>query len=164
MIDFFNNKAKLELLAPLTGTIVKLSEVPDQIFSAKTIGEGIAIKPSENILVAPIKGVIEQLFSTKHALRIKTELGVEILIHLGINTVKLKGKGFENIAEQGDRINPGDKLIKFDADYMSDDEISMVTPIILINREKIDDFEVTDTKKVIAGKDKILRFSLQNSS
>ena len=157
---FGSDDEKVELLAPLTGEVLPLSEVPDEVVAAKTVGDGVAIKPTCNILVAPVDGVIKQLFPTKHALGIETESGLELLIHIGINTVELDGEGFEKLADKGDKINVGDELIKFDLDYIEENATSIITPVVITNKDDIESFEVTDSKKVTAGEDKLLTVSI----
>ena len=157
---FGSDDEKVELLAPLTGEVLPLSEVPDEVFAAKTVGDGVAIKPTGDTLVAPVDGVIKQLFPTKHALGIETESGLELLIHIGINTVELDGEGFEKLADKGDEINVGDELIKFDLDYIEENATSIITPVVITNKDDIESFEVTDSKKVTAGEDKLLTVSI----
>ena len=98
MFDFLKKNKKLELLAPMTGELVKLEDVPDEAFSKKLMGDGIAINPTNDLVVAPCEGQIIQIFDTNHAVGIETKEGVEILIHIGIDTVNLKGEGFTRIA------------------------------------------------------------------
>ena len=157
---FENNEETLELLAPVTGEIIELSEVPDKLFAAKIVGDGIAIKPTDNKMVAPIAGVIKQLFPSKHALGIESEDGVEVLIHIGIDTVELEGEGFESLVEQDDEVKAGDELIKFDVDYISENATSIMTPVVITNQDDIDSFEVAETEKVTAGEDKLLKINV----
>lgn len=157
---FENNEETLELLAPVTGEIIELSEVPDKLFAAKIVGDGIAIKPTDNKMVAPIAGVIKQLFPSKHALGIESEAGVEVLIHIGIDTVELEGEGFESLVEQDDEVKAGDELIKFDVDYISENATSIMTPVVITNQDDIDSFEVAETEKVTAGEDKLLKINV----
>lgn len=157
---FGSDNEETELVAPLTGQIVALSEVPDEVFAAKTVGDGVAIRPTDNKLLAPVNGVVKQLFPTKHALGIETENGLELLIHIGINTVELDGEGFEKLIDQGDEINVGDELIKFDLDYISENATSLVTPIVITNKDDIEGLEITEAKEVTAGEDKLLTVSI----
>jgi glucose-specific phosphotransferase system IIA component len=157
---FGNNEKAIELLAPVTGELIELSEVPDKVFAAKIVGDGIAIKPADNKIVAPATGVIKQLFPTKHALGIETKAGVEVLIHIGIDTVELEGKGFKSSVKQDDEVNVGDELIKFDLDYISENASSIITPVVIINQDDIDSFEVVEDKRVTAGEDKLLKIKL----
>lgn len=161
MFNIFNGHSnRLELAAPLAGEIIPLSKVPDKVFAAKKVGDGVAIKPTNNKLVAPVAGVVKQIFPTKHALVIRTELGLELLIHIGINTVKLDGQGFEELIKPGEEINVGDELIKFDLTYIAQEIDSVITPIVITNPDAVEDMEVTSLKRVSSG-DQLLRLSLK---
>jgi len=144
------------IMAPLTGTVRQLEEVPDPVFAEKMMGEGIAIEPSDGIVVAPCDGEIVQVFPTKHAIGIKGESGVEILIHIGLETVGLKGEGFEAFIKQGDRVKMGDKLIAFEMDIIKEKASSTITPIIMTNGDAIESFEMTEDTTVIAGETKLI--------
>ncbi|QEK11499.1 PTS glucose transporter subunit IIA [Crassaminicella thermophila] len=148
-----NNEEKDEILikSPLSGDIVKLEDVPDEIFAEKILGDGIAINPSEGILYAPVDGRIEQLFSTNHAIGILTEDGVEILIHIGIDTVKMDGRGFKAFVEQGDIVKAGEKLIQFDIDKIKKEAKSIITPIVITNSENYKEVEVLEKGKIKAS-------------
>ncbi|ARI75899.1 PTS sugar transporter subunit IIA [Halobacillus mangrovi] len=152
----FGNKEKsVSLSAPVTGEVVALEEVPDPVFSQKMMGEGIAVDPSKGEVLSPVDGDIVQLFPTKHAVGIKTKSGVEILIHIGLETVAMEGEGFEAYVSQGDKVKAGDKLITFDMDLVKEKAKSTVTPIIITNS---DDFsvELNDEKQVTAGTTKLM--------
>ena len=107
-------KIPSDIIAPLTGRIVKLEEVPDKVFAEKIMGDGFAIEPKDNIVVAPVDGEIAILFPTKHAIGMVTAEGLELLIHVGIDTVKLNGEGFKAFVKQGDKVKAGDKLLEVD--------------------------------------------------
>lgn len=128
------------ILAPLNGKVVSLKEVPDQTFSMELMGKGIAIKPSDGVLVSPADGIITFLFQTKHAIGIKTDSGIELLIHIGIDTVKMNGEGFKNFIKQGERVTAGQTLIEFDLDLVKEKSPSTLTMILVTN--------VDDTKYV----------------
>jgi len=104
------------LVSPMTGNVVKMEDVPDDMFSQKMLGDGIAIEPAEGTVVAPLDGEIIQFFPTKHAVGIRGNSGLEVLIHIGLETVALNGEGFEGYVQQGDKVRAGDKLISFDLD------------------------------------------------
>jgi len=120
-------------ISPIKGEIKPLSEVPDAVFAEKMMGDGFAIVPSEGTVVSPVDGTIVTFFPTKHALGIQADSGREILIHVGIDTVKLDGKGFEALVAQGDRVEKGQPLLKFDVDYIQEHATSIITPIIFTN-------------------------------
>src|SRR5437868_14007175 len=96
--------AKIEVLAPLDGTVVDLEAVPDEVFAQKMAGDGVAIDPSGNVAVAPVSGELVKLFPGGHAFGISTREGIELIVHIGLDTVELKGDGFENIATEGQTI------------------------------------------------------------
>ncbi len=117
--------------APLTGEVTSLSEVPDQVFSEKMMGDGIAIKPSQGEVRAPFNGKIQMIFPTKHAIGLVSDSGLELLIHIGLDTVKLNGEGFTLHVEEGQEVKQGDLLINFDLDYIRNHAKSDITPIIV---------------------------------
>ncbi|HDA1792557.1 TPA: PTS transporter subunit IIABC [Staphylococcus aureus] len=117
--------------APLTGEVTPLSEVPDQVFSEKMIGDGIAIKPSQGEVRAPFNGKVQMIFPTKHAIGLVSDSGLELLIHIGLDTVKLNGEGFTLHVEEGQEVKQGDLLINFDLDYIRNHAKSDITPIIV---------------------------------
>ncbi|HHD6284073.1 TPA: glucose-specific PTS transporter subunit IIBC [Staphylococcus aureus] len=117
--------------APLTGEVTPLSEVPDQVFSEKMMGDGIAIKPSQGEVRAPFNGKIQMIFPTKHAIGLVSDSGLELLIHIGLDTVKLNGEGFTLHVEEGQEVKQGDLLINFDLNYIRNHAKSDITPIIV---------------------------------
>jgi sugar PTS system EIIA component len=106
--------AEVKVLAPLDGTVSDLATVPDEVFAQKMVGDGLAINPSGMVAVAPVTGTLVKLFPGGHAFGIATEEGVELIVHIGIDTVELNGQGFENIATEGQFIQAGDPLVRFD--------------------------------------------------
>ncbi|MFS0904052.1 glucose-specific PTS transporter subunit IIBC [Priestia aryabhattai] len=122
-----------DIVSPIEGELVPLSEVPDQVFSQKLMGDGFAIIPKTGTVVAPVDGKIVNLFPTKHALGIESTTGREVLIHVGIDTVNLKGEGFEALVAQGDEVKKGQPLLKIDLDFVKENAPSTITPIIFTN-------------------------------
>ena len=122
-----------DFLMPIEGEIIPLSDVPDEAFAKEMMGPGFGIKPSGNIVYSPVDGRLVTLFPTKHALGIETDTGVEILIHVGLDTVKLNGEGFESLVEQGQLIQRGDALLKLDLDYLKAHAPSVITPVVFTN-------------------------------
>ncbi len=151
MFDIFRRVKKIIIKSPFTGKVIKLNEVPDKVFSEKMVGDGVAIIPESNILYAPISGEIIQLFSTNHALGIRTEEGLEILIHLGIDSVKLGGRGFNNLISEGEIINTGDKLINVLWEDIENDIVSIASPLIITNMEMVKDMNIINKDYVKAG-------------
>ncbi|GAB6098162.1 PTS glucose transporter subunit IIA [Halanaerocella petrolearia] len=157
---FGKDKKELKLTAPLTGEIVDLSEVPDDVFANRVVGDGLAIKPTEDTLVSPVEGVVKQVFPTKHAVGIETPEGVELLVHIGINTVELNGEGFEKLIDEGAKVEPGDKLIKIDLDYIKENATALVTPVLVTNMDEVEELEIANNKQVTAGQDEVLTITL----
>lgn len=121
------------LLSPLTGTAVPLSEVEDQVFSAEMMGKGFAVEPSLGEVVSPINGKVTMVFETKHAIGLTSDEGVEVLIHIGLDTVNLKGEGFTAHVATGDTVKIGDQLMEFDMDVIQAAGYKATTPVIITN-------------------------------
>ncbi len=126
----------LEFFAPLSGPVIPLGQVPDPVFSQKMVGDGIAIDPVDNILKAPCAGEIIQLHSSHHAVTIRASGGVEVLLHIGLETVQLKGQGFDPKVKVGDIVCLGQDLIHFDADYVAVHAKSLITIMVLAGGPK----------------------------
>ncbi|MFV0289210.1 MAG: PTS glucose transporter subunit IIA [Mycoplasmatales bacterium] len=131
IFDKILGKKEIEFLMPLKGEIVDLTETPDEVFSTKMMGDGFAIKPAKDKQVcAPLAGEIVSIFPTNHALGLKTEEGIEILIHVGLDTVNLKGEGFTAHVKAGDKVQAGDLLLEVDFDNIEPKVPSIITPVI----------------------------------
>ena len=148
------------IMAPLSGTLRQLEEVPDPVFAGKMVGEGIAIEPSEGIVVAPFDGEIVQLFPTNHAIGLRSASGLEVLIHIGLETVSLEGEGFEALVKQGDQVKMGDKLIAFDMAIINEKASSTITPVVLTNGDAVESFDVSKETTVIAGQSLVMTVHL----
>lgn len=129
------------IVAPLSGTVVRLEDVPDPVFAQKMMGDGIAIDPTDGDVVAPVDGEIIQLFPTKHAVGLRSEAGVELLIHVGIDTVSMNGEGFTAYVKAGDRVKRGERLLSVDFSLVREKAKSAVTPIIITNGDAIESLE-----------------------
>jgi sugar PTS system EIIA component len=127
---------KLDIASPMTGTAVPLEKVPDDAFAGKHMGDGVAIEPSEGRLVAPFDGTVAHLINTKHAIILEHESGVQLLAHIGINTVALKGEGFTALVKTGDKVRGGDTLIEFDMELIRGKGFPLITPLIIANGEE----------------------------
>ena len=106
--------AKIHVLAPIDGTVVELEKVPDEVFAQKMVGDGVAIDPSGQVAVAPVAGNLVKLFPGGHAFGISTSAGIELIVHIGLDTIELKGEGFENIASEGQVVQAGTPIVRFD--------------------------------------------------
>ncbi|MCY6353944.1 glucose PTS transporter subunit IIA [Clostridium sp. ZS2-4] len=127
---------------PVNGEIIALENVPDEVFAEKILGDGFAVVPIDNKVFAPIDGEVAVLFPTKHAVAIKSEQGVEVLVHIGIDTIDLNGEGFIAYVEQGDMVKKGDLLITFDNFIVDEKAKSLITPVIITNMEKVSKIRV----------------------
>lgn len=150
---FGSKDKKIEevLVAPANGKILALEEVPDPVFSQKMMGDGLAIDPSEGKIVSPVKGEIIQVFPTKHAIGIKTEIGLELLIHIGLETVNMKGEGFTTHVKEGDKVEVGTELVTFDLDLIREKAASTITPIVITNFDAVETFELIGSGQATAG-------------
>ncbi|GAB6257001.1 MULTISPECIES: PTS sugar transporter subunit IIA [Bacillaceae] len=142
----FGKKESVEqLLAPINGQVINIEDVPDPVFSGKMMGDGIAILPEEGLVVSPIDAEVIQVFHTKHALGLRTKHGIELLIHIGLETVNLNGEGFEVHVAEGQNVKAGDKLVTFDIDFLKSKAPSIVTPIVITNGELVEKLEKTNS-------------------
>ena len=141
----------MEILAPVTGRVVPLKEVPDEAFSEGMAGEGAAILPSEGgEVVAPVSGELVKLFEGGHAFGIVTDGGVELIVHLGLDTIELQGRGFDKLTVEGDRVESGQPIVRFDLPAVRATGYNPVTPVVVANA---DEFRVSGLKseEVTAG-------------
>ncbi|RKS85774.1 PTS system D-glucose-specific IIA component (Glc family) [Orbus hercynius] len=146
----------IEVLAPLSGEIVKIEDVPDVVFAEKIVGDGVAIKPTGNKIVAPLSGRIGKIFETNHAFAIESDDGIELFVHFGIDTVELKGEGFTRIAEEGQQVKAGDPIIEFDLAFLEGKAKSILTPVVISNMDSIHEL-IKLTGTVEAGKTAIMK-------
>ena len=146
MFNIFKKKEEY-LAAPFAGEVSELQDVPDDAFAQKMLGDGFAITPEENVVKSPCAGEIVQIFSTGHAVGIKTKKGLEVLVHIGIDTVKLDGEGFTKLVKNGDQVEVGTPLIEVDLDYIKENAPSISTPVIITNMEKVKKNRTADKRK-----------------
>lgn len=149
---------EIELFAHMNGTVVKLENVEDEVFSEKILGDGIAIEPTEGKLYSPCDGKVDKVFDTKHAINIVTDNGCEILLHIGIDTVKLNGKWFEVYVSDGQTIHKGELLISFDMDEIKRAGFKTTTPMIVCNSDNYSQISSSATGKISAG-DRIIKIN-----
>lgn len=142
--------SSLEVLAPVNGTIHDLSKVNDEVFSQKLMGEGFAAQTEDGDIYSPVSGEVGMIFPTKHAIIVATDDGLEVLIHMGIDTVKLEGEGFELFCSVGDKVKAGDKLAHMDLEFIKPKGYETITPVIFTNLEAGKTIEVSEGKSVKA--------------
>ncbi|MEE6076396.1 PTS glucose transporter subunit IIA [Avibacterium paragallinarum] len=150
-----NKTIEVEIYAPLSGDIVNIEDVPDVVFSEKIVGDGIAIRPTGNKLVAPVDGVVGKIFETNHAFSMESADGVELFVHFGIDTVELKGEGFRRVAEEGQTVKRGDIIIELDLELLEAKAKSVLTPVVISNMDEISHIE-KKTGEVVAGESVVL--------
>ena len=127
------NNINLDIFAPVNGNIIPNTEVPDPVFSEKMMGEGVAFIPADGMFRSPINGKVVQVFPTHHAIGLVTDCGTEILIHIGLETVALEGKGFSMKVEEGDEVTVGQLLVEVELDYIEKHASSTITPMVITN-------------------------------
>jgi PTS system glucose-specific IIA component len=155
-----DKSCKLEwvsLMAPLGGTIVPIEKVEDPVFAEHMVGDGIAILPDTDEVLAPVSGILTHLFPTGHAAGITTPEGIEVLVHVGIDTVELKGDGFTILAKQGQQVEVGTPLIRLDLPKLRKIARSMVTPVIITNMPRVKEMQKTEMEHVEPGQSGVLR-------
>lgn len=150
------NRKSFMLYSPLNGEIVPLRNVTDEVFSSGMLGEGIAVEPTDGKLVAPCAGVVGHVFDTHHAMNIVSDFGCEILLHIGLDTVKLKGKGFDVKVKEGQRINKGDMLCVFDPEIIKGAGLKTTTPMVITNANEFSKIEARPKCAINAG-DSVLK-------
>lgn len=145
--------AETVVASPLTGTVIDLSEVPDEGFAARLMGDGAAVIPQSDVVCAPCDAVVAFVFDTGHAIGFETDSGQNILVHVGIDTVSLKGKGFEILVAEGQRVKKGEPCIKLDLGYLKAHAKSLATPVILTEPEENQTIRLARTGHIQAGDD-----------
>jgi phosphoenolpyruvate-protein phosphotransferase len=146
---------ELALLAPLSGVIVPLEAVPDRVFAERLVGDGVSIDPTSTTLLAPCDGIVIQLHQAGHAITIRAVGDLEVMIHIGLDTVTLKGQGFTPSVKTGDRVRAGDRLIAFDADFVATHARSLLTQVLLTNMDRVTSL-TAPCEMVEAGRDVLL--------
>ncbi|MCJ7843352.1 PTS glucose transporter subunit IIA [Lederbergia sp. NSJ-179] len=158
--NLFKKTNNYQIYAPMNGRIVPLEEVPDPVFNQKMMGEGVAMIPSEGRVFSPVDGKVVQVPHSKHAVGIETDNGLELLIHIGLETVALKGEGFSPKVNVGNRISVGDLLIEFDLDYIRNRAKDIITPIVITNSQNSGkQFLITEQREGKAGETEIITVS-----
>jgi phosphoenolpyruvate-protein phosphotransferase len=154
------NDGVLVLFAPLSGVIWPLERIPDPVFAQKMVGDGLSIDPTDATLLAPCDGEVVALYPAGHAVTLRSEGGADILLHIGIDTVTLKGEGFQPRVSVGDRVRAGDALIAFNLDFLATRAKSLLTQIVITNSDRVTDWQRA-SGKVAAGKDVLFTVTLK---
>ena len=162
LFDIFKKKEKtiVTIYSPMNGKVIELKEVPDEAFAQKMVGDGCAIEPDKGIICSPIDGQLMNIFPTNHAIIFETIDGLEMIVHFGIDTVKLDGKGFQKLKEPGP-IKVGDEIVKYNLDEIKDGVPSTRSPIIINNMEKVEKIEIISLGKVVKIGEPIMKVTLK---
>lgn len=143
----------ISIASPLKGRLIKLSDVQDEAFSSGALGKGVAVLPEEGALYAPADGTISAFFPTGHAVGMTTEDGAELLIHVGMDTVQLDGKGFTPLVKVDDKVKKGQKLLEFDISLIQNAGYSLVTPVLVANTDDYADVTSADAESISRGEE-----------
>ena len=162
LFDIFKKKEKtiVTIYSPMNGKVIELKEVPDEAFAQKMVGDGCAIEPDKGVICSPIDGQLMNIFPTSHAIIFETIDGLEMIVHFGIDTVKLEGKGFQKLREPGS-IKIGDEIVKYNLDEIKDGVPSTRSPIIINNMEKVEKIEVLSLGKIVKIGEPIMKVTLK---
>ena len=164
LFNFFKKEKTIEdnwfdIYSPLNGKVINISEVPDEAFASKMIGDGCAIEPCEGSIFSPVAAEIN-IFETNHAVSFEVENEIEMIVHFGIDTVNLKGNGFERIAESGSKVKIGEELVKYDIDFIKENSKSVRTPVIINNMDLVEELKIVANGDVKVG-DLLMRVKMK---
>lgn len=159
MLNIF--KKWYNLVAPVSGRTLTLAEVPDQVFAQKMAGDGIAIEAEGDVVVAPADGKLTFIFRTNHAFGMTLDNGVEILVHVGIDTVTLNGEGFERLASEGTMLQSGDPVLSIHRKIVEKSGLSLITPVVITNPDKVVELQTGEQETVQVGQDVIIKYRLK---
>ena len=143
----------ISVVSPLDGDVIELKEVDDEVFASGVTGKGVAIVPTNNVVVSPVEGTVSVLFPSKHAVGITTKDGVELLVHIGLNTVMLNGEGFTAFVKQGDKVVCGQKLLEFDKEFILSKGYSLQSPVLVTNADQFSDIVMNEIQTVKTGEE-----------
>ncbi|ETB69502.1 PTS glucose transporter subunit IIA [Bacillus sp. CPSM8] len=156
------NEMKEEtVFSPVDGQVLELSKVPDPVFSQKMMGDGMAVEPSAGEIVSPVDGEVIQLFHTKHAIGIRSLSGVELLIHIGLETVAMEGEGFTAHVKEGDKVKVGDPLITCDLELIKEKASSTITPIVIMNGDVLERVTKHEESKAKKSETKLMELKVK---
>lgn len=139
------------LLSPVTGDLMRLEDVPDAAFSSHAVGEGVAIRPTSALVLAPCDGELANIFSTNHAFSMLTPSGAELIVHIGVDTVKLGGQGFKRLTSPGRSIKAGEPVLEIDLAYLSAHAASVISPVVVSNADEFELYDMCSASSVVAG-------------
>lgn len=153
-------KKTLTIIAPISGKTIDLSEVPDPVFAGKMVGDGIAIDSTGDTVVAPCDGTISLIMDSKHAFAITTSSGIELLVHVGLETVALNGEGFEVLKSVNTKVTAGTPILKLDRPFIESKGVNLITPVLIVNPDKLKKLTPIVNEEVSCGKDVVMECKL----
>jgi glucose-specific phosphotransferase system IIA component len=142
--------------SPLSGRVLPLDDVPDEVFALRIVGDGVAIRPDSGDVLAPVSGRIAKLFPGGHGVVVETAEGVQVLVHVGIDTVRLRGRGFTTVAREGQEVASGDLLVRVDLDGLRADGVELLSPVVVISGHAV----VPSPREHVAAGDPLLEVSV----
>lgn len=151
-------KKKFNIKSPVDGKIIELEKVPDEVFSQKMVGDGFAIEPTGSIISAPADGNLKMIFQTNHAFAIECTNGIQLLIHIGLDTVNLNGSGFKRLIEPGESVKTGQPIVEIDNKTIREKGYSLITMVVITNMEEIKEFEKNNLNIVKAGEETVITY------
>ena len=149
----------MEIGSPLAGKLVPLSEVPDKTFAEGIVGQGVGIIPSEGIVKAPFQGTVSAITDSRHAIGLTSDQGIELLIHIGIDTVELGGDGFELLVKAGQTVKKGDTLLLFDMEKIKKAGYDLISPVLITNTGAYDSVKSAGDKEMVYFSDSVLQIT-----
>lgn len=156
------SKKEAYLWAVADGEVIPLDQVKDEAFASGILGEGFAIEPSAGTVYSPVSGTVESIADTKHAYTLLTDDGLDVLVHVGIDTVELKGEGFLPMVQQGDHVKAGDVLLRANLELIRSQGYPLTIPVVVTNAETLKQFHVISSPQVIGGKSKAAKYQIQS--
>ena len=150
-------KGRKAITSPVNGRAIPMSQVADPTFSQEILGKGTAVVPADGRVVAPADGVVTMVFDTKHALSLKTDSGAELIIHIGLDTMQLKGQYFKAYVEEGKKVKRGDLLMEFELDKIKEEGYDVTTPVIVCNTPEFPGMECISGMDAVAGETEIIK-------
>lgn len=162
MMRFFKRNKPVEIVSPMSGKIIPLEQVEDEGFSTKRLGDGIAIEPIDGKVIAPFDGEITSTYKSNHCIVIRSEEGIELLIHLGLGTIKLKGEGFTQHVALMEKVKKGDVILEADLDALKEKGKSLISPIVITNMGRVETLEKAEGN-VEKGVSNIMTVTLKKS-
>lgn len=149
--NLFTKDNGIEIAAPVSGKLIAIGEVNDPTFAEEILGKGVAVIPSDNRICAPVDGTVTTVFPTGHAAAVTSDAGAEVLIHIGLDTVKLNGKHFTIHAREGQKVKKGDLLLEADLEQISAEGYDTVTPVVICNTDEFSKFQTAEFGDVTQG-------------